>query len=493
MTKKFGRLVANDDISIEIAKGEILSIIGENGAGKSTFCKMVTGIYQPNAGKMFINNQEVHFKNVHESVAAGISMVYQERNLIGLLNAPQNICLHKEPGKGFMISEKEAKRRAQELCKKLNVNIPMDIPVEELGVGNQQLIEIMRALNTNPKLLILDEPTASLGEGEVEPFIKFIKNMTSAMDISVIFISHKIDEVFEISDRICVFTDGKNVLTADKNKITQSQCIQAMLRNNVLEPISVPEKDFSAANVILDVRHGRYDAKDHDINMSVRAGEVVGCYGLVGSGRTEFAEYLFGLRKAFVKEFYFNGEKITKGTPYSMIERGLILTPEKRANGIYKNLSIAANICNLFLDNRLSNKLGFVKFKKGRDFARDVLKKNNVKYLNESQEISKLSGGNIQKIIIGRSVEVEGIKLGIFDEPTNGMDVGAKHEVYQQIRRLADVRNIAVLFISSELEELLMTCNRIYVFSDGNIIRSFERKDFDKAKIVETAIRGKAV
>lgn len=494
LTKRFTGMIANDDINLEIAEGEILAIIGENGAGKSTFCKMLTGLYIPDGGCMYMNGEKVDFKSPSDSMKAGISMVYQERNLVGLLTGAQNICLNREPKKNGLIDEKETMRIAKEVRDRLGLTVPLDIPVEKLGVGEQQLIEIMRAFVTNPKLLILDEPTASLGEGEIEPFLNFVKEIRTTMNIAIIFISHKIDELYEIADRIAVFTDGKNVLTERKEDLPQEKCIAAMLRNNTVGKVDVKSRDFDSLQPLLKVKSGEYDGKVHNLDFEVREGEAVGFYGLVGAGRTECAEYLYGLRHAVQREFEFCGETIKKGSPMEMIEKGIVLIPEKRSNGVFRSLSIVDNICNLFLNTDIASKfLGVVNKKKSRDFTLKILTDNNVKYTNMNQAISGLSGGNMQKVIIGRSVAVDGLKLLILDEPTTGMDVGAKHQIYLKIRDLVEQKNIGVMFISSELDELLATCDRIYVFAGGNCVDGFERQHFDKRQILETAIRGRRV
>ena len=492
LTKIFSDVPANNKISLEIAEREILTIIGENGAGKSTFCKMLTGIYHPDGGTIEIDGKKMSFRNAMDSSKAGISMVYQERNLIGYLTGAQNICLGLEPKKGILISEKEAMKRALEVRDKLGLTVPLDQPVENLGAGEQQLIEIMRAFYTNPKLLILDEPTSSLGENEIEPFLNFIKEMKKRINISVIFISHKIEEVFEIADKIAVFTDGCCTLLRRAEETTQDECIKAMLRSDKVKPIYVPEKEFGQEDLMMkvDVSDAEYDNKKHRIYFEAHTGEIVGVYGLVGSGRTEFAEVIFGLRQAEKFSFSFNKKEIQeKYSAAEMLEKGMILIPEKRINGIFPSMSITENICNLFLKKNLSNKFGIVNFRKCREFSKKICEKNLVKYRDTEQAISELSGGNIQKIIIGRSIELENIRLLILDEPTTGMDIGAKNEVYQHLRQLVVDTDIAIIFISSELDEIMAVCDKIYVFAGGNTTAEFPRHEFLKADILESAIR----
>lgn len=495
-TKRFGNFVAVNNVNFEIHNKEIVAIIGENGAGKSTFCKMLTGVNQIDDGVMYFDGKRVNFHNTTESMKAGISMVYQERNLIGLLTGAQNICLGNEPLSGGFLSEKKAFAKAMEIRDKLHLKIPLDIPVEELGAGEQQLIEIMRAFYIQPKVLILDEPTASLGEGEVEPFLQFIQEVRQNMDIAIIFISHKIEEIFAICDSIVVLADGKNTLTDKIRNLTKDSVVSAMLRAGKCHgQVEVPEKDFTSLPTVLKVDKAFYDGKEHQLNFEVRKGEVVGFYGLVGSGRTECVEMLYGLRRG-EKTYEFNGEIIKKSKPREMIEKGMIVTPELRSNGMFKTLSLTDNICNLFLKRELAGKLiGLISRRKSREMSNKILSENDVKYNNANQPIFSLSGGNIQKIIIGRSIAIQNIQLIILDEPTAGIDIGAKYEIYQRVRKLTDNpeadERVGVLFISSELDELLNVCDRLCVFADGNIITCFDRRHFNKNVILSAAVRGK--
>jgi ABC-type sugar transport system ATPase subunit len=489
LTKRFTGVVANDAVNFDVREREIHAIIGENGAGKSTLCKMLTGIYKPDGGSIYLFGKKVTFKSAAEAMRAGIGMVYQERNNVGYLDGAHNVCLGHEPVNGIFLNPKKIRAKAEEIKKNLQVDVPLDVPVEKLGAGEQQLIEIMRAFFLNPKLLVLDEPTASLGLSEVEPFIKFIKKLAHQMGISVIFISHKIEEVFQVADRITVFTDGRSVCTNITTETTMNECIAAMIKKGKIDPIVVPTKDTDKLEKVLEVETLTFDRKKRDLGFNTRLGEVVGIYGLVGSGRTETMEAIFGIRPADDRHFVFAGHKIHKEDFNEMIRRGMVMTPERRGNGIFAGLSVQDNICNLFL-KKLSTKIGFLKFGQSRKFALNVLKKNEVKYTSLTQDISGLSGGNMQKVVIGRSIEVEKLKLLILDEPTAGLDLGAKHEIYLKMRKLADEDHKSVIFISSELDELIATCDRIYTFFSGNVTKEFKRKDFDKMEIISNVLKG---
>lgn len=490
LTKRFTGVIAANNVNMEVCEKEIHAIIGENGAGKSTVCKLLTGIYQPDEGIITLFGKNVHFANPLEAMAAGIGMVYQERNIVGFLNGAQNICLGHEPQKAIFLNEKEIKTKAEEIRQRLSVDVPLDVPVEKLGAGMQQLIEIMRAFYMNPKLLILDEPTASLSQSEVEPFLANVKKMRDQLGISVIFISHKIEEVFSVADRVTIFADGCSIFTKDIAKTSQEECVEAMIKKGRIDPITVPDNNTRELEKVIEVASMVYDGKCHQLNFNTRFGEVVGFYGLVGSGRTEAMEAIFGIRQADKRDFIFANEKIEKTDSMDLIQKGMVMTPERRSNGVFLGLSVQDNVCNLFL-KKLSSKYGFVNFDGARDFTSKVLEKNKVKFTDIGQDIAGLSGGNMQKVIIGRSIEVENLKLLILDEPTAGLDLGAKHEIYLKIRNLADEYNKSVIFISSELDELITTCDRIYVFFDGNITAEFQRKEFVKANIISAALKGK--
>ncbi|MDE7035438.1 MAG: ATP-binding cassette domain-containing protein, partial [Eubacteriales bacterium] len=296
LTKRFPGTIASNEIDFDVRSGEVHAIIGENGAGKSTICKMLTGLYQPDSGEIYFMGRKVVFRSTGDAMRAGINMVYQERNLISHLTGAQNIMLGSEPVRGrFFLDEKRLREIAKGIQGRLGMEIPLDVPVGTLSAGVQQSIEILRAFATEPRLLVLDEPTASLGEREIVPFLHFVEELRSRMEIAVIFISHKLDEVFQVADRISVFTEGVKVMTVNKPETTREACIAAMLKNGSPEPIVVRQTVENPATVL---RAGTcvYDGRPHRLDIHVEEGEVVGFYGLVGAGRTECAQAIAGLR-----------------------------------------------------------------------------------------------------------------------------------------------------------------------------------------------------
>lgn len=492
LIKRFSGFTAVNEVSMDFFAGEIHAIIGENGAGKSTVCKMISGSYVPDGGEIAIDGKVVNFKGTVDAIKAGIGMLYQERNLIPSLTGAQNICLGCEPKNGFIVSEKEIMEISQTLREKLGINVPLDQPIGELGAGMQQTIEIMRALRTNPKILILDEPTASLGEGEIEPFLKFVSKLADENKISIIYISHKLEEIFKISSKISVLTDGAKTLEAITKEANPDQVVSAMLRQREIQNVIVTNSAEMKEPPLLTGGDAFYDGKNHKVPLAIHKGEAVGFYGLVGSGRTEWAEVLFGLRPSKKFDFTYKGKRIDKIDTHKMIKDGIILTPEKRAHGIFRNGTLIFNVAALFLDQLSTEKMGVLKFKEMKQFAEKVIEKHGVKYKDSSQTIAELSGGNIQKIITGRSIELDNVALLIFDEPTIGIDLGAKHEIYKKIRELVEKEKKGIIFISSELEELIAVCDRICVFSEGNMVAEAARENFDKQQILNSAIRGRA-
>jgi len=487
LTKTFPGVVAVNKINLEIRENEIHAIIGENGAGKSTFCNLLTGIYQPDEGEIYLFGEKIHIKSPADAIRQGINMVYQERNLVNFMTGAQNIFLGKEILKNnyLFLDEQNIYRKACKLRESLGADVPLDIPIEEMGAGQQQMIEIIRSFNGNSRLLILDEPTSSLGGNEIDTFLNFIKKIKKERNISIIFISHKLEEVLNVADRVSVFTNGEKVLTEDKAALSTEKLIKAMLRKDFVESIKVKQNKHIKSRTILKIGKCSYDEKEHNLDFYIREKEVVGFYGLVGSGRTECVEVICGLRPCKSADIVLNDEKISNHSTIKMIDRGVILIPEERANAIFKTYNLIENISILFLKKLSSNILEFIKLREEKEFSKNVLDSSNVVYSSLDQQIQKLSGGNQQKVIIGRSLAKKGIKILFMDEPTKGLDMGAKNDVYKTMRDLVENQNKSIVFISSELPELISVCDRMYIFYNGNIVKHFNRNEFDKNAILK--------
>jgi len=487
ITKRFPGVTALDSVDLTVHRGEVHAVVGENGAGKSTFCNIVTGIMTPDEGNVWIFGEVAQFSHPSQALQAGIRMVYQERNLIPFLTGAQNICLGEEPVKrGGIVNEKLLYKNAENLRKRIGIDIPLGIKVSEMSAAQRQMIEILRALLYKPVLLILDEPTSSLTESDVEILFKTIRQIKKE-GISIIFISHKMEEVFDISDVISIFRNGKKVVTKKNGEMDRNECIRYMV-NRDIESL-FPDVYPSASEKILELQNVCDSVFLNDISLYLKKGEVVGLYGLVGSGRTELAELLYGLRPLTGGKILFNGEEIIPSTR-KMLDNKVFLVPEdRREKGLFFNLNLRTNLTISFL-NMLVLFWGLLKKKEAVDLARKIADSDQLKlkYSNINQNIEELSGGNKQKIVIGRWISHEEVNVLIMDEPTQGIDVGAKYEVYTIIRHHAEERKAGVLFISSELPELIGVCDRIYVFKDGTIAGELSREEFDGEKILHLAL-----
>jgi len=486
VTKYYPGVVALDNVSFEVTKGEIHAVVGENGAGKSTLCNVITGIQRPNKGKLYWKGKETHFTSPKNALDAGIRMVYQERNLIPFLTGAQNICLGNEFKKGILTDEKSIYKKALEIKERLGTNVVLNEKVSFLSPSARQMIEILRAFILDPELLILDEPTSSLTEGDIEVLFQVIKNIKKE-GISVVFISHKLNEVFELGDRVTIFRNGKNVHSAKTSEIDRNTCIKHMI-NRDLKRVYPEVIDYSKKEKILEVKNLKALPEIKDISIHLNKGEVLGLYGLVGSGRTEMAEIIYGLNRKTEGEIIYDKQVLSDTFSTSeAIKKGLLLIPEDRKeHAIFDSFDIKQNISIPVLRAKFSGAFGMVRVKKEKEYATKIAQSPslNLKYRNLNQSLDVLSGGNKQKVIIGRWLEIDNTKLVIMDEPTQGIDVGTKYEIYVLARELAK-RGISVIFISSELPELLGVCDRMYVFRFGIVTRELNRNEFSEEEVLK--------
>jgi len=487
LKKEFPGVIALDDVDFDLKKGEIHAICGENGAGKSTFCNIITGIYHQNKGEIYFEGQKTFFNHPSEALKKGIRMVYQERNLIPYLTGSQNILLGEEPLKSyFWIDEKKITRIAEAIEKRYKLKAPLNVPVSSLSSAKRQSIEILRAFLYKPKVLLLDEPTSSLTESESDALFKVVKKIKSD-GVSVVLITHKMEEVFENADRITIFRNGKKVITDKRENMTQPICIKYMVNRNIdnLYPPITP----SYQETFLEVEN----LSDHfflkNNSFSLKKGEVLGFYGLIGSGRTETIETIYGLRERKSGSIKLNGETIIPEVN-RMIDNHIYMIPDDRKEkGLFYSFDLKGNLSISFLKH-FTRLLGLINKNKEKKIAKKVAENSalKIKYVNLNQEITQLSGGNQQKVIISRWINQDNIQALILDEPTIGIDVGTKFEIYKMIRHLAEERGIGIIFISSELPELIGICDRLYIFKEGTINGEFKREDFDNERILECAI-----
>ena len=478
LTKAFPGVIAVNSVDFQIRPGEVHALLGENGAGKSTFCKILSGIYQPTNGQIFFDGHPVVVRSPHDALSLGLSMVYQERNLIGFLSGAENICLGIETGHWGMIDNDEVKEAAVQLRDAIGADVDLGVPVEKLSVSQQQLVEILRALIHKPKLLLLDEPTASLSRNAVNLLHDVIRRI-SAQGVGVIYISHKLEEVFEVADRVTIMRDGKTVVTESSSELDFDSCIRYMTSQDISK-LYPQNKPPSPRKSLLEVRSLSDGHKMHDVSFNVAAGEIVGFYGLIGAGRTELANALFGISPYKTGSVTLDGQELNIRNPIDALQQGIFLVPEDRDQkglldifALEGNLTISVIRRFLRMGTLLSRRLE-------HQVAEKIVENSDLRlvYSKLNQNIHSLSGGNRQKVLLQRWLaRQQDARIFIFDEPTQGIDVGVKHEIYELLVRLAQEHNLGIIFISSELVEVLGVSDRIYVFRGGTIVKEFLRED----------------
>jgi len=490
VTKYYPGIKALNCVNFSVKKNEIHGVVGENGAGKTTLCNVITGICKPNKGKIYWKNEEVIFSQPKDALNLGIRMVYQERNLIPFLTGAQNIYLGNEECKykGIIIDEQVIYKKACEIREKLGANVVLDKKVQYLSSSARQMIEIMRAFIKKPELLILDEPTSSLAEGDIKLLFDVIKNMKK-QGVSIIFISHKLNEIFNLTDSITIFRNGENVHYSDTSDLNRTECIKYMINRDLKH--AYPEViNHSVQEKILEVNNLQALPKIKDISFYIKKGELLGFYGLVGSGRTETAEIIYGLRRKDKGEILYNKEPLNGNTTEESIKKGILLLPEDRKEqAIFDLFNIKQNISIPVIKSKLAGILGMIKFKEEKEYANNIADSPflRLKYRNINQSLNELSGGNKQKVIIGRWLGIENNLLFIMDEPTQGIDIGTKYEIYVLARELTK-KGVSVIFISSELPELLGICDRMYVFRFGCVVRELKREEFSEEEVLRCAL-----
>lgn len=494
ITKEFPGVKALNNVNFQVAEGEIHCLVGENGAGKSTLMKVLSGVYPYGeySGDIVFNGKVQRFSGINDSEKAGIAIIYQELALVPEMTVYENIFLGNEIQKGITVDWNETVKRASEMLKKVNLNINPSMKIRDLGVGMQQLVEIAKALSRDVKLLILDEPTSALNENDIENLFNILRGLKKH-GVTCVLISHKLREVIEIADTVTVLRDGQTICTQDarKGEVTEAILIKNMVGreiNNIY-----PKKDHTpSTEIVFEVKHWNvYDTKLgreilHDVNFHIFKGEIVGIYGLMGSGRTELALSLFGNSKAYRTsgEMYIRGEKMQFKHTSDALKHGLAYsTEDRKAAGLILIQDVKKNITLANL-NELA-KRGVV------DENREIIVANQfkddlaIKTPSVEQIVANLSGGNQQKVCLSKWLFVNPDIL-ILDEPTRGIDVGAKYEIYTIMERLAR-QGMSIVMISSELPEILGVSDRIYVVSFGKIAGELGPQDATQEKIMQLA------
>ena len=465
ISKEFPGVKALDNVTLKVKKGSVHALMGENGAGKSTLMKCLFGIYHPNSGEIFISGQNVQFKNSKHALDNGVSMVHQELNQVRERNVMDNLWLGRYPKKGLFIDEKKMYDETEKIFKDLDINVNPKDKVSTLSVSQMQMVEIAKAVSYNSKIIVMDEPTSSLTEKEVSHLFKII-NKLRKQGISIIYISHKMEEILEISDEVTIMRDGKWIATEKASDLTMDLIIKLMVGRELTDRF--PKKDHTPKETILEVNN-LSDAKNElkNVSFKLRKGEILGIAGLVGAKRTETLETLFGLREKGSGDIILHGKKVDNSKPFKAMQNGFALvTEERRQTGIFGKLPIDFNsiIANIDSYKTSTGLLANGRISKDTQWVIDSMK---VKTPSQKTLIGSLSGGNQQKIVIGKWL-LRKPEILLLDEPTRGIDVGAKFEIYQLINELAK-EDKGIIMVSSEMPELLGVCDRILVMSNGRV------------------------
>ncbi len=485
VSKRFPGVLAVDDVSLDIYPAEVHIVAGENGAGKSTLMKLLSQVERPTKGTISINGQPVHFSGPHYAQSLGIAMVYQEFALAPHLSIAQNLFLGREPLRLGFIDRRAELRQARDLLRRVGLYIDPRRLVSGLSIAEQQLVEIAKALALDAKLVIMDEPTATLTGQEIEELFDVIHNLT-AKGIAILYISHRLDEIFRIADRVTVMRDGKVVATLPRDEIDEKKLIRLMVGRDIAN--LYPKPETTIGDVVLRVEGISRAHVLHDCSFEVRAGEILGFAGLVGAGRTELARAIFGADRPDAGAIWLDGHKLRIKSPTDAIDIGIgYLTEDRKKDGLALTLGVDQNITLVNLP-AFAGILNLGKEKRIALRARDQLK---IRTPSIQRRVNLLSGGNQQKVIVARWLETKARVL-FFDEPTRGIDVGAKAEMFELIGQLAK-EGRAVILISSYLPELLNMCDRILVLREGRIVGELHRKQFSEERVIALATGAKEV
>jgi ribose transport system ATP-binding protein len=488
ITKSFSGIRVLHGVDFDLRKGEVHALVGGNGAGKSTLMKILQGVYTPDEGQIAVDGNPVEIRSPHDARALGIGMIFQEFSLIPTLTVAQNIFLGREPrGSGGLIDDRASARRARELFAEMEEEIDPNARMLDLGTGYWQLTEIAKALAQDARVLIMDEPTSSLTATEAHSLFALVQRLRER-GISIIYISHRMDEIFRITDRITVLRDGRHVLTEDTAALTMNQVIDAIVGKTMEQAFEWQERsvDRSVAP-LLQVRNLSAGKRVQDVSFDLYPGEILGLAGLMGSGRTELARAIFGIDRVDKGQILIRGEPTDIRNPEDAITAGVSLVPEdRRIQGLVLDHSVKNNLLLPQLD-RL-DRAGILDDRRGDRMAGSIVEDLRIKTGSIGTTVRLLSGGNQQKVVIGKWLATEPDIL-ILDEPTAGVDIQAKTEILGVIRALAD-RGKGIIVISSELVELLAVSDRLLVLRDGHVVREIDRREIRTEEELHRAVQG---
>lgn len=483
ITKTFGNVKALNNVNLELRSGEVHALMGENGAGKSTLMKILTGVYSLESGTVTYLGKDVKFDNTKQAQEVGIAIVHQELNMLNDLTVAQNIFIGRESMNGKIINDKEMIEKSKELFKILEVDVDPRTVVGELPVGIQQMTEIAKAISLNANVIVFDEPTSSLTEEEIGHLFKVIDRLQKK-GVGIIYISHRMDEIGKISDRITVLRDGGYVGTVNTKETSRDELINMMVgRVSYVEPKTKSSIADNAA-VVLEVKNLNRGKKIRDVSFVLKKGEILGMAGLMGSGRTEVARAIFGADKLDSGEILLYNKKVNIKNTEDAAKHGIgYLSEDRRVDGVITGFPIKDNISICAIDDFIKNKI--IDDKKIEEVSDSFVTSLNIKCFSSDQVVKTLSGGNQQKVIVAKWL-VRDSEILIFDEPTKGIDIGAKNEIYKIINKLAKAGK-SIIVISSEMDEILRLSDRIIVMAEGKKAGELKIEDASQEKILELA------
>ncbi len=488
INKWFGGVHALADMSFELRQGEVHALVGENGAGKSTYIKILSGVYQKDSGTNLFNGREINFHTTIEARRAGIGMVPQIVELAPKLTVAENIFMGVYPAaRGGIVSWRELYASAEKIARTFDMQDLIRLEVEKLGTGHQQLIEILKTLIYDTKIIAFDEPTAALSDEETNRLFQLIRKL-KGQGISIIYVSHRLDELFQIADRISVLKDGAFIGTRRTAEASKGEIVSMMVGRDLDLYGSDQRRKGRTSEVLLEVRGLRAGGNVKEISFKLHKGEILGCFGMVGSGRTETMMSIFGERGLEAGQVFLRGKKVQIRSPIQAVKMGIGLVPENRiTQGVILIAPIRNNITLPFVHKLARGRAGLINMKAEERIARQYIAALKLKTPSEKTRVSSLSGGNQQKVSIAKWLATRSDVI-IFDEPTHGIDVGAKADIYQLLRELSD-EGKGIILVSSELPEVLNVCDRILVFRDGRIVHEFEEnKGLSEEDVVRYAL-----
>lgn len=483
--KTFPGVKALQGVNLTVREGQVHALLGENGAGKSTLIKILSGAYTRDEGEIFFEGQKADIRGPQDAQALGISTIYQEFNLAKNLSIAENIFLGHLPKKGGVVDWATVRARSHEILKSLGVDLPVDRLTSELSVAEQQLVEIAKSLNRKTRILIMDEPSAVLGEKDLENLFRVVRAL-QANGIGIIYISHRLKEIFELADEVTVLKDGRYIATKSIAEVDMDDLVKLMIGRD-LEDV-YPKRVAQTGDVLLDVRNIAQRRLVHDVSFQLRAGEIIGFAGITGSGRTEVARVIFGA-DSFTGEMRLNGRSYKPHSPQDAINQGVALvTEDRKAQGLLLKLPVYINTTISGL-KRLT-KFGVIRLRDEINLVKQMITQLRIKTPNPEFLVVNMSGGNQQKVILARWLSL-GIRVFIMDEPTRGIDVGSKAEIYQIMADLA-AQGVGIIMISSELPEVLGMSDRVMVMREGTIVKELSRAEASEETIMFYAVGSEA-